>query len=86
MNIKSVPEFVRLGKFAALVLILVFSLESGVVHGINLRLRYQPEIDAVELAAYFKDENLYSSQKPCLLENERCNTIGRWLKRKPNTF
>jgi len=48
----------------------------------NYRLRYQPEIDAVVLDAYFKNERLYKSQAPCFVQNGNCDTIGRWLKRK----
>lgn len=48
----------------------------------NYRLRYQPEIDAIKIDAYFKNPRLYKAQQPCFKEQGRCDTIGRWLKRE----
>jgi len=47
-------------------------------------LQYQPEVDALDISWYFRNERLIKLQVKCLFYNGPCDIVGRWLKREHN--
>ncbi|CAG7829505.1 unnamed protein product [Allacma fusca] len=42
--------------------------------------RLQPELDAIDVDSYLKNERFFNLQMKCILFEGPCDSVGRWLK------
>lgn len=45
-------------------------------------IRLQPELDAINVEDYFRNERLLDLQIKCVVYDGPCDAVGRWVKRK----
>jgi len=46
----------------------------------NFPLKFQPEMDNINIEEYLRDEKAMERQVQCVLNGGTCDAIGRWIK------
>jgi len=50
--------------------------------GTNYPLKFQPELDSLDIGLYLRNARLAKLQVMCIFYGGPCDIAGRWLKRK----
>jgi hypothetical protein len=63
-------------------LISIFASLVQAQRGTNYPLKFQPELDSLDIGLYLRNERLAKLQIMCIFYAGPCDIAGRWLKRK----